>query len=209
MDSPDFCCQDTDADHADTNLQHTDRSRCLSVWHGLTTGLTTQTSDTLSSPDTYSKSKVCYVLKQRCRTVYVFFNSCHVIYVFDVNYNKTPQRDRATRYVSRNLVECCTTAEQIVVQHVHKIRINGVRGLRSTVEMMSTSSIVDEFCWQHDRAAVAKFFKSRLRTVSQTEIPLFWINPNFLSYTAVLSESRPDLVPKTGRSCQVPNSRQH
>jgi len=42
----------------------------------------------------------------------------------------------------------------------------------------STSSTVDEFCWQHDRLAVAKFSKSREWDIFQEGRTLFWRHPN-------------------------------
>jgi len=50
----------------------------------------------------------------------------------------------------------------------------------STVVGVIISSTVDEFCWQLDRLAVAKFSESRVWAKFQREMPLFWRYTTFL-----------------------------
>jgi len=99
-----------------------------------------------------------------------------------------PQTDWAMRYVSRNLVNCCTTVgtscptnpqqiEVMELEHYSRWMCNKIDTSSHDV-LTSTSLTIDEFCWQHDQLAVAKFSKFRVSDKVQ-EGTLFWGIPEF------------------------------
>jgi len=68
----------------------------------------------------------------------------------------------------------------------------------------STSSTVDEFRWQHDRFAVAKFFNSRVWEKFRSEVPVFSKTPDFplrVYSTAYHFTLKPLPHPKKSRGC--------
>ena len=66
----------------------------------------------------------------------------------------------------------------------------------STV-LWSTSSIVDELCWQHNRLAVANFYSPEFGTKFRQAVPLFWSYTNFLTAQCRTGGIKPACMPKT------------
>ena len=73
---------------------------------------------------------------------------------------------------------------------------------RRPSQVRSTSSTVDEFCWQHDRLAVAIFLNSRLWNNSRWKYPYFRDTRILITQCRISEPRKKGSTPKTTRSVQ-------
>ena len=85
----------------------------------------------------------------------------------------------------------CQLYRHTFVPYMPKLRDDA-----STV-LWSTSSIVDELCWQHNRLAVANFYSPEFATKFRQAVPLFWSYTNFLTAQCRTGGIKPACMPKT------------